>query len=64
MIEAVIDQDEPEFVVLRSPQLETAIYIGHGISGFEGQQVSFAVRPESSASARTSRRRRTTRPAG
>lgn len=46
MIEAVIDQDEPEFVVLRSPQLETAIYIGHGISGFEGQQVSFAVRPE------------------
>jgi len=63
MIDAVIDQDEPEFVTLRSPQLETAIYIGHGISGFEGQQVSFAVRPENSASARTNRRRRTTRPA-
>lgn len=46
MIEAVIDQDHAEFVTLRAPQLATDIYVGHGISGFAGQAVCFAVRPE------------------
>ncbi|WCE04058.1 polyamine ABC transporter ATP-binding protein [Pseudoxanthomonas sp. JBR18] len=46
MLEAAIEQDEPEYVTLRAPALESVIYIGHGISGFEGQAVSFAVRPE------------------
>lgn len=46
VIEGKIEQDHPDFVTIRSAALPDAIYIGHGISGFEGQSVSFAVRPE------------------
>ncbi|WP_447730671.1 ABC transporter ATP-binding protein [Pseudoxanthomonas suwonensis] len=46
LVDAVIDDDQPEYVTLRTPAFEAPIYIGHGITGFEGQPVSFALRPE------------------
>ncbi|MFZ5636991.1 MAG: ABC transporter ATP-binding protein [Pseudomonadota bacterium] len=46
MIEGKIDEDKADYVTIRSPQLPLAIYVGHGISGYEGQDVAFAVRPE------------------
>ncbi|WP_454831612.1 ABC transporter ATP-binding protein [Pseudoxanthomonas wuyuanensis] len=46
LIDGVIEDDEADYVTIRSPLLPAPIHIGHGISGFEGQQVSFAVRPE------------------
>lgn len=41
-----IKDDHPEYVTIESPMLEHLLYIGHGITGFEGQEVSLAVRPE------------------
>ena len=46
LIDAVIDDDQPEYVTLRTPAFEAPIYVGHGITGFEGQAVFFALRPE------------------
>jgi putrescine transport system ATP-binding protein len=46
MMNGRIEEDMADYVTIRSPQLEHVIHIGHGISGFEGQEVSFAVRPE------------------
>lgn len=46
MLLGKIEEDEADYVTIRSAQLEHVIRIGHGISGFEGQEVSFAVRPE------------------
>jgi len=46
LVEATIDEDEPDYVTLRTPAFDAPIHIGHGITGFEGQQVSFALRPE------------------
>ena len=46
VIEGKIEDDESDFVTIRSEALPDTVYIGHGISGFEGQQVAFAVRPE------------------
>ena len=46
LFEGVISQDEPEFVTINSPEARNTIYIGHGITGFPGQPVSIALRPE------------------
>ena len=46
LVDATIDEDEPDYVTLKTPAFEAPIYIGHGITGFEGQKVSFALRPE------------------
>ncbi|MFA5685095.1 MAG: polyamine ABC transporter ATP-binding protein [Lysobacteraceae bacterium] len=46
LIEGRIEDDEKDYVTIRSNALAHAIYIGHGISGFEGQEVAFALRPE------------------
>ena len=46
IIEGVVEQDNADFVTVRSPLLPDPVFIGHGISGFEGQQVAFALRPE------------------
>ncbi|HRA70899.1 MAG TPA: polyamine ABC transporter ATP-binding protein, partial [Trichococcus flocculiformis] len=43
VIEGKIEDDEADFVTIRSESLPDTVYIGHGISGFEGQQVAFAV---------------------
>ncbi len=46
LIDGVIEEDEPDYVTIRTPAFDAPIHIGHGITGFEGQEVSFAVRPE------------------
>ncbi len=46
MVNGRIEEDMADYVTIRSPKLEHLIHIGHGVSGFEGQEVSFAVRPE------------------
>ena len=46
MFQGNIEEDMADYVTIVSPSLETPIYVGHGISGFEGQDVSFGVRPE------------------
>jgi putrescine transport system ATP-binding protein len=46
LIDGVIDEDLPEYVTLKTPAFDAPIYVGHGITGFEGQPVSFALRPE------------------
>ena len=46
VIEGTIEQDHADFVTIRSGALPDPVFIGHGISGFEGQHVAFAVRPE------------------
>lgn len=61
LIEAVIAEDAPDSVSLTTAAFAAPIRIGHGITGFEGQAVAFAVRPENSASASRSRRRPATR---
>ena len=46
LFDGTIAQDEKDFVTIRSPALEFPIHIGHGLTGFEGQEVSFSLRPE------------------
>ena len=46
MVEGVIGEDLPDHVTVVSPQFPVPIYISHGITGVEGQEVAFAVRPE------------------
>jgi putrescine transport system ATP-binding protein len=46
LFEGRIDQDEKDFVTIRSPALEFPIHVGHGLTGFEGQEVAFSLRPE------------------
>ena len=46
LVDAVIDEDEPDYVTLKTAAFDAPIHIGHGITGFEGQAVSFALRPE------------------
>ena len=46
MFDGTIDEDQADYVTIVSPSLPTAIYVGHGISGYEGQAVGYGVRPE------------------
>jgi putrescine transport system ATP-binding protein len=46
VIEGVIEDEEADYVTIRSSALTDTVYVGHGISGFKGQEVAFAVRPE------------------
>jgi putrescine transport system ATP-binding protein len=46
LFEGAIEEDEKDFATIRSPALEHPIYIGHGLTGFEGQPVAFSLRPE------------------
>jgi putrescine transport system ATP-binding protein len=46
LFEGTIEEDEKDFATIRSPALEHPIYIGHGLTGFEGQPVAFSLRPE------------------
>ena len=46
LIEGVIDEDLPEYVTVRTADFPAPIYVGHGITGYEGQPVAFALRPE------------------
>ena len=46
MFDGKIVEDKADYVVIGTPSLPVQIYVGHGISGFEGQEVSYGVRPE------------------
>ena len=46
LFEGVIDEDLPEHATVRTPLFPAPIYIGHGITCYEGQPVAYALRPE------------------
>ena len=46
LIEGKIKDDEKDFITIASPALECLAYVGHGVTGFEGQDVALALRPE------------------
>ncbi|MCD0278976.1 polyamine ABC transporter ATP-binding protein [Xanthomonas melonis] len=52
LVDAVIADHAPDHVVLQTPAFAAPIRIGHGITGFEGQAVAFALRPEKLAIAK------------
>ncbi|MEY2866865.1 MAG: polyamine transporter ATP-binding protein [Pseudomonadota bacterium] len=46
LFEGRIGEDETDHVTIISPQMDAPIYVGHGITGYDGMSVSFAIRPE------------------
>ncbi|MFY2765011.1 ABC transporter ATP-binding protein [Arenimonas sp. MALMAid1274] len=46
LIEGKIKDDEKDFITIESPALDCLAYVGHGVTGFEGQDVALALRPE------------------
>ena len=46
LFEGKIDKDEKDFVTIACPNLPDPIYVAHGVSGFTGMDVAFALRPE------------------
>ena len=46
MFDGRIDEDQADYITIQSPSLPVLIYVGHGVSGFEGQEVGYGVRPE------------------
>jgi putrescine transport system ATP-binding protein len=46
LIEGKIKDDEKDFITIASPALDALAYVGHGVTGFEGQDVALALRPE------------------
>jgi putrescine transport system ATP-binding protein len=46
LFDGKIKDDHADYVTIQCTGMEHLIYIGHGITGFEGQDVAVAVRPE------------------
>src|SRR3546814_6057372 len=46
LVEGKIDDEQKEYITIRAPILEHAIYVGHGVNGYERQEVALALRPE------------------
>ncbi len=46
LFDGVIEEDLADHATVRTPLFPAPIYIGHGITGYEGQPVAFALRPE------------------
>ena len=46
LFEGKIDKDEKDFVTIACPNMPDPIYVAHGVSGFTGMDVAFALRPE------------------
>ena len=46
MFEGKVEEDEKDYVTIRSQALSCPIYVGHGITGYDGMNVAFAIRPE------------------
>jgi putrescine transport system ATP-binding protein len=46
LFEGNLVEDEPDHVLIESPELPRAVYVDHGITGTQGMQVWVAVRPE------------------
>ena len=41
-----VRDDAADYITIEAPELGNLIHIGHGVTCFEGQEVSFAIRPE------------------
>jgi putrescine transport system ATP-binding protein len=46
LLEGKIVDDEKDYITIRSPAMEGLIYVGHGVTGYEGMDVALALRPE------------------
>jgi putrescine transport system ATP-binding protein len=46
LFDGKVEEDEKDYVTIRTPSLESPIYVGHGITGYDGMKVAFAIRPE------------------
>ena len=46
LFDGKIEEDEKDYVTIRSPALAFPIHVGHGLTGYEGQDVAFSLRPE------------------
>jgi len=46
LFDGKVEEDEKDYVTIRTPGLDAPIYVGHGITGFDGMKVAFAIRPE------------------
>jgi putrescine transport system ATP-binding protein len=46
LFEGKVEEDEKDYVTIRTPALDAPIYVGHGITGYDGMSVAFAIRPE------------------
>ncbi|MBP6310241.1 MAG: polyamine ABC transporter ATP-binding protein [Arenimonas sp.] len=46
LFEGKVEEDEKDYVTIRAAELDSPIYIGHGITGYDGMNVAFAIRPE------------------
>lgn len=46
LIDGQIEDDEPDYVTIRAAGLPVPVRVGHGHTGYEGMDVTFALRPE------------------
>jgi len=46
ILDGRISEDYPDYVVVTADALETPIYVGHGVTGFEQMSCAVAIRPE------------------
>jgi putrescine transport system ATP-binding protein len=46
LFDGKIDQDEKDFVTIKSPLMPHPVYVAHGVTGFTGMDVALAIRPE------------------
>ncbi|GMU44367.1 MAG: polyamine ABC transporter ATP-binding protein [Xanthomonadales bacterium] len=46
LFDGKIDQDEKDFVTIACPALPDPIHVAHGVTGYSGMEVAFALRPE------------------
>jgi len=46
LFEGKIEQDEKDFITIRTPAMPDLIHVGHGVTGYDGMDVAFAIRPE------------------
>ncbi len=46
LFDGTVADDERDHVTITTDDLESSLYVGHGITGYEGMAVAFALRPE------------------
>lgn len=46
LFDGKIDKDEKDFITIVSPALPDPIHVAHGVTGYSGMDVAFALRPE------------------
>ena len=46
LLEGKIGDDETDHITIVAPDINGSIYVGHGVSGYSGQEVALALRPE------------------